>query len=146
MPVTVTYPGVYVQEIPSGVRTIVGVGTSTGMFIGRTRMGELNVPVLCLSFEDYVRNFGIENADSDMSRAVRLFFTNGGTQCYVTRIALNATPASVTLHNEAQAETLDVVARSAGTFGDDIRIAVTYDGALPESSFNLEVFRWQRAS
>jgi phage tail sheath protein FI len=30
----VTYPGVYIQEIPSGVRTITGVATSITAFIG----------------------------------------------------------------------------------------------------------------
>ena len=35
MAVTPTYPGVYVQEVPSGVRAIAGVSTSIGMFIGR---------------------------------------------------------------------------------------------------------------
>jgi len=28
MPVAVSYPGVYIEEIPSGVRTITGVATS----------------------------------------------------------------------------------------------------------------------
>ena len=28
MPVTPTYPGVYIEELPSGVRTITGVATS----------------------------------------------------------------------------------------------------------------------
>ena len=33
MPVTPTYPGVYIQEIPSGVHTIAGVATSIAAFI-----------------------------------------------------------------------------------------------------------------
>ena len=28
MPATLTYPGVYIEELPSSVRTITGVGTS----------------------------------------------------------------------------------------------------------------------
>ena len=39
MPVTPTYPGVYIEEIPSGVRTITGVATSITAFIGRARRG-----------------------------------------------------------------------------------------------------------
>lgn len=35
MPVQPTFPGVYIEEIPSGVRTIVGVATSIGAFINR---------------------------------------------------------------------------------------------------------------
>jgi phage tail sheath protein FI len=37
MPVTPTYPGVYVQEVPSGVRTIAGVATSIAVFVGQAR-------------------------------------------------------------------------------------------------------------
>ena len=47
--VTVTYPGVYTSDLPSGVRTIVGVGTSIAMFLGRSRRGPLNKPIRCLS-------------------------------------------------------------------------------------------------
>ena len=34
MPVALTFPGVYIEEIPSGVRTITGVATSITLFIG----------------------------------------------------------------------------------------------------------------
>jgi len=34
MPITPTFPGVYIEELPSGVRTITGVATSIGAFIG----------------------------------------------------------------------------------------------------------------
>ncbi len=39
MPVVPTYPGVYVEELPSNVRTIVGVATSITAFIGRALRG-----------------------------------------------------------------------------------------------------------
>ncbi len=39
MPATLTYPGVYIEEIPSGVRTITGVATSITAFIGRAVRG-----------------------------------------------------------------------------------------------------------
>jgi phage tail sheath protein FI len=145
--VQVTYPGVYVQEIPSGVRTIVGVGTSIAMFMGRTKSGQLNVPTQCLSYEDFVRNFTEIDAGGDMMRAVKLFFTNGGTQCYVMRIAKNASPSSVTMRNDTNtASVLKVEAKSAGLFGDDIRMAVDYNTPQPEGTFNLQVFRWTKAS
>lgn len=147
MPVAVSYPGVYVQEIPSGVRTITGVGTSIAMFIGRARSGQMNIPVLCLSFEDFVRAFSDADAGGDLHRAVRLFFTNGGTQAYVMRVAQGATASAVTLRNAANsADVLRVTAKSAGLFGDDIRLAVSYATPLPEATFNLEVFRWTKTS
>jgi len=152
MAVAVTYPGVYVQEIPSGVRTIVGVGTSIGMFIGRARKGELYKPVQCLSFEDFERAFTSQFAGSELARAVRLFFQNGGTQCYVSRIAdeqkagSTLAAAQVRLLNEAKLPSLEVIARSPGTFGNDIRVAVNYNTVDPEATFNMEVFRWSKTS
>ena len=34
MALPLTYPGVYIEEVPSGVRTITGVATSIALFIG----------------------------------------------------------------------------------------------------------------
>ncbi|MBW2737984.1 MAG: phage tail sheath subtilisin-like domain-containing protein, partial [Deltaproteobacteria bacterium] len=145
MPVTpqVSYPGVYIQEVPSGVRTIVGVSTSIAVFIGRAKQGQMNEPMLCLNYSDFERGFSSEYAGSDMARAVRLFFQNGGTQCYAMRIADGATQSQVTLRNEGNtADVLTVTAKSAGLVGDEIRLAVTYNGQHPESTFNMEIFRW----
>jgi phage tail sheath protein FI len=147
MPVAPTYPGVYVQEIPSGVRTIVGVDTSIGMFLGRARTGELFKPVQCLSLNDFERAFTLQYARSDLARAVRLFFQNGGSRCHVMRIAdSTAAPARVTLRTETGAGTLEVVAKSAGSLGNDIRVRVDYNTLQPEATFNLEVFRWTKTS
>ena len=58
MPVAPTYPGVYIEEIPSGVRTITGVATSITAFIGRTLRGPVNDPVRVQSFAEFERRFG----------------------------------------------------------------------------------------
>lgn len=142
MPVQTTYPGVYVQEVPSGVRTITGVSTSVALFIGRAKQGPLNEPILCLSFSDFERTFSSEYAGSELIRSVRLFFLNGGTQCYVMRIASGAVPARVQLKNEAKEAVLDVSAKSPGLIGNSIRIGISYNTQHPESTFNMEVFRW----
>jgi uncharacterized protein len=44
MPPTLTYPGVYIQEVPSGVRPIAGVSTGTALFIGASGRGRLDDP------------------------------------------------------------------------------------------------------
>lgn len=147
MPITPTYPGVYVEEVPSGVRTITGVSTSIATFIGRAKMGPMFEPVLCLNLPEFERTFSSEYAGSDLARAVRLFFMNGGTQCYVMRIADGATCSEVTLEAEnGSTPVLRVIAKSAGLVGNTIRLAVTYNGLHPESTFNLEVFRWTKNS
>ncbi len=141
MPVSTTYPGVYVQEIPSGVRTIAGVSTSVGLFIGRARQGPLNKPTLCLNFSDYQRNFSADASLGDMARQVKLFFQNGGTQCYALRIANGAQAATATLRTAGGFDTLTLTAKQAGAIGDTIRTRVEYRGQQPEATFNLSVFR-----
>lgn len=143
MAVSPTYPGVYVQEVPSGVRTIVGVGTSTALFVGRTLTGPMFKAVRINTYSDFVSTFGDDaGAVSSMARYVRLFFLNGGTDCYVVRIANGSAKSVVTLENEAGAAVLTLRAKNAGELGDLIRAAVTYNTAAPDSTFNLEVFRW----
>jgi uncharacterized protein len=147
MPVTPTYPGVYIEEIPSGVRTISGVATSIGMFIGRTASGEMDTPTRCLSYAEFLRNFTDDATQSDLPRQVKLFFDNGGGQCFVVRIAKNAAAAAITLRSEiggTGADVLVLTARSAGKLGNDVRAAVNYNTPTPEASFNLELFRWAR--
>ena len=45
MPATLTYPGVYIEEIPSGVHTITGVATSIAAFLGGALRGPTDDPV-----------------------------------------------------------------------------------------------------
>ena len=56
MPAALTYPGVYIQEVPSGVRTITGVATSITAFVGRAAAGATNEPTMLTSFADYERS------------------------------------------------------------------------------------------
>lgn len=137
-----TYPGVYVEEVPSGVRTIAGVSTSIAVFLGRASNGPLNDPSLILSIADYERIFGKPHAKSQLAQNVRLFFENGGTQCYVVRIADGAGFSEVILKSEAATNVLKARAKSAGLLGDRIRMVVTYNGLDPESICNLEIFQW----
>lgn len=142
MPVTPTYPGVYIQEVPSGVRTITGVATSIAMFVGRTERGILNKPALLFSFSDYERKFGSGTKQSEMAHQLRQFFLNGGRQAYVMRVAAGAKEASVDLHSEAGTKVLEVTAKEAGKEGDRLRIEVDYDTPAPDKTFNLRVFRF----
>jgi len=145
---TEPYPGVHVREIPSGVRTIMGVSTSTACFIGRTKKGQLNKPTLITSFEDFDRKFSSKTVASDLARSVKLFFANGGNRAYIVRIADSSTvqAATSTLHNEGNAPSLAIEAKSPGIIGDTFRVAVDYNTALPETTFNMTVFRWDTNS
>lgn len=86
MPVTPTYPGVYITEVPSGVRTITGVATSITAFIGRALRGPVNEPKTINSPGDYERIFGGMWVHSPMSFAIGDFYQNGGSQAIVVRL------------------------------------------------------------
>src|SRR5689334_3832512 len=86
MPVAPTYPGVYIEEIPSGVRTITGVATSITAFVGRTLRGPTDDAITINSFGDFERIFGGLWADSALGYAVRDFYLNGGSQAIIVRL------------------------------------------------------------
>ncbi len=141
MPVQVSYPGVYIQEVPSGVRTITGVSTSIALVIGMTQRGPMDAAVNLLSFADYERSFGSDTTVSETTDQVRQFFLNGGRQAYVIRIAANEQAAVADLRNEAGAIVLRITAAEAGRIGESIRVEVNYATAQPEATFNLVVSR-----
>src|SRR5262249_2224652 len=86
MPVTPTYPGVYIEEVPSGVHPITDVATSIAAFIDFFPMGPLDTAVQVLSQEDFDRSFGGLNRDSEASYAIQQFFLNGGTEAFVVPV------------------------------------------------------------
>ncbi|SFA78353.1 hypothetical protein SAMN05421688_0852 [Poseidonocella pacifica] len=137
--VQVSYPGVYIQEVPSGVRTITGVSTSVGAFLGRASKGPIDQAVRLFSIADFNRAFGVPHPASDLAESVKLFFNNGGTDCYVIRIARNAAPAEVTLENLEGNNVLTAQAKASGTFGNTIRLTVDFRTANPDETFNLMV-------
>ncbi len=140
MPQQLSYPGVYIQEIPSGVRTIAGVSTSVALILGRAIQGPLNKPIQCLSFSDYERNFSRDSSLGEMTQQTKLFFSNGGSQCYVMRLASNAFASTVTLQTAIGTNSLTLTAKQAGTLGDTIRAEVEYKGQQAEATFNLTLY------
>jgi phage tail sheath protein FI len=141
MPSAYTYPGVYVEEIPSGVRTITGVSTSDTAFIDFFRRGPLNEATRITSFGDFERVFGGLDQRSEASYAIQQFYLNGGSVAWVVRIAAdNADSASVPLNGGSTgALTLTVEAASPGAWGERLRVAVDHRTRDPISYFNLVV-------
>ena len=142
MPVTPTYPGVYIEEVPSGVRTITGVATSITAFVGYTQRGPTNKGDQIFSFGDYERKFGGLHKDSPVSYAVQQFFLNGGSEAWIVRVAEGAAKASVSLKNGIAGPdpaVLTVTAKSEGVWGNLLRVEVDYDTGNPDSLFNLTV-------
>ncbi|GAA5193557.1 hypothetical protein GCM10023322_55840 [Rugosimonospora acidiphila] len=109
-------PGVYVEEVPSAIQPIAGVGTSTAGFVGAVA-DDVTMPlipgrsgvkadgttpepadfyaraadgtaVLVTSWDAFGRNFGQLGAGNSMlGNAVYGFFNNGGSRCWVTSVA-----------------------------------------------------------
>jgi phage tail sheath protein FI len=90
VPVTATYPGVYIEEIPSGVHPITGVATSIAAFVDFFARGPMNEATEIFSFGDFQRVFGGLDDRSEASYAIQQFFLNGGTQAVVVRVASSA--------------------------------------------------------
>jgi len=134
MPVTLTYPGVYIEEIPSGVRTITGVATSIGLFVGWASRGATDHAVRLSSFSDYVREYGDVDPRSYLGYSVRQFFDNGGNDAYVVRIAAgDADTASVTINAE-----LTISASSSGAWANTYKVRTT-QRSDDATRFRLEV-------
>jgi phage tail sheath protein FI len=132
MPITPTYPGVYIEEIPSGVRTITGVATSITAFVGWAAKGPTDRAQSIQSFADYERIFGGLDSRSDLSYAVYHFFANGGQQGYVVRLDSGSQAASATSAG------LEVTATGPGIWANDYKIRVKRR-ADDATRFRLEV-------
>lgn len=125
MPSALTYPGVYIEEIPSGVRTISGVATSIAAFVGRTLCGPVDEPVVITNYGDFERQFGGLWVASPMTYAVRDFFANGGAQAVIVRgYKAPVAPASSGKARIDFSSTLSLEAASPGAWGNDLRVRI----------------------
>ena len=137
MPTSPTYPGVYIEEIPSGVRTIVGVATSITAFIGRAQRGPVNEPTIVNGFADFERMFGGLWNESRLGFAVRDFFLNGGGQAVIVRLFQPIFTSSED-QQKARAAAQEVAIAAANVVGDtpldDARAKVVNDAAKAKAA------------
>lgn len=143
MPSALTYPGVYVEEIPSGVRTITGVATSITAFVGRALRGPTDKAVTLNSFGDFETIFGGLWIGSALGFAVRDFFLNGGGQAVVVRL-YNLDPGEG--EDDRPRTTYDfavgnvkLIASSPGQWGVGLRAKVDKVGITDEIAAALGV-------
>jgi hypothetical protein len=151
-------PGVYVEEVPSPVKAIAGVGTSVAGFVGivgntvnlparnpsatpPVKIVKFNVPtpekkvVQITNWTEFVNAFGdllgkedgeeaeegatVDAAHRNLAQAVFGFFSNGGSRCFVVRVASAA-------DLDAALDLLDAIDEIAlvcapGQTGNDVR-------------------------
>lgn len=143
MATTYTYPGVYIQELPSSTHPIAGVPTSIAAFVGYTATGIDNRAQMINTFGDFVRLYGGVASNSELSYAVQQFYQNGGGSAYVVRTpgtSVGAKAATVTFG------AFTFSSLSSGTAANgDLLIDIDYIGLTPGGSsgdpttFNLTV-------
>ena len=142
MPVAPTYPGVYVEELPSGVHTITGVSTAVTAFLGYFSQGPMNQATQLFSVADLERNFGSLIVNSEAGYGINQFFANGGAEAWVVRVAAGS-PAPAATQIESMSHTpapiLLATAISPGNWGNSVRLAIDYNTTAPTASFNLTV-------
>src|ERR1700730_13944246 len=145
MPITTSYPGVYVEELPSSVHAVVGGATSIPPSVGRPPRGLVNEPIRLQGFGEYERSFGGLDAGSTMSFAVQQYFLNGGSDAVIVRVThTDAAKATLLLPTPGGA-TLALEAASPGAWGTSLRVRVDHltrpldPGEAADSLFNLTV-------
>ena len=139
MPTQVSYPGVYIEEVPSGVRTITGVATSITAFLGRAPRGPVDDPIPINSFGNFERIFGGLSSEHMMSYAVRDFFLNGGSRALVVRL-FNGGEDDVSGISIVNAGGLEIEAASPGAWGNNLQASIDTANITDEVAelFNLD--------
>ena len=135
------HPGVYIEEVPSGVRPIEGVSTSTAAFIGKAEKGPLDRALMVTSFIEYQATYGTFLNDSFLAHAALQFFNNGGKRLYIVRVANGAVSANVGIADRkgAPAKTLTIFANSPGAWGNELDIDIANGAQDAGNEFRITV-------
>src|SRR5262245_58442978 len=132
MPSTLTAPGIYIEELPSGVHPISGVSTSDTAFVDWFPRGPVGKPTRITSFAEFGRVFGGLDARSAASYAVFQYFQHGGSVAWVVRLTDAgdvAAKGAIVDGAGTPKNSLLVNAASPGAWGGRLQVAVTASGS-----------------
>jgi hypothetical protein len=145
MPIQPTYPGVYIQELPSNSHTVTGVSTSVTAFVGRALRGPTDAAITVNSFADVQRTFGGLWENSMLGYTMRDFFNNGGSQAITVRVfnPNSDTDNGIALSPAATATApaslgLSLFAKQAGAAGNNISCSIE-NSSVSSGTFDLIV-------
>ena len=147
MPATLTYPGIYVEEVPSGVHPIAGVSTADTAFVDFFARGPINDAQRITSSADFERVFGGLDDLSEASYAIQQYYLNGGQIAWVVRVA-SGDPGTATLDlgaalGSAPGQAMTLSAANPGSWGNNLQAAAVgvraSDGSIATDRFNLVV-------
>lgn len=142
------HPGVYVEEVPAGVKPIEGVSTSTAAFVGEAQRGIPALAQFVTGFNEFERAFGgFAPGDAGLlAHAVSGFFEAGGRRAYIVRVLpadavrgqTEAIPSRIT-GGASVPPALQFVAKGAGVWANNLRIAIGESTNFPADAFKVEV-------
>ena len=152
MPITPTYPGVYVEEIASGVRTIVGVSTSVAAFVDHFQRGLMHRAIQVLNMGDFEREFGGLDLGSEAAYALQQFFLNGGGEAWVVRTASGGPQAAaveiqvgiggataLTVQAGRYDPAAEPLTTNPGEWGNSLRVRIDYPAPVSNNRFDMTV-------
>ncbi len=109
-----------------------GVGTSTAGFIGLAEKGPvMGVPQLVTNFADFKRTYGGYLSENEygsyrfLAYAVEHFFINGGSRCFVTRVAPSDSKQSTGCVPNEETPVVRFIAKNPGLWGDRVMVSAT---------------------
>ena len=138
----VSYPGVYVEEVASGIRPIESASTSTAAFVGLAEMGPDNDALRVTSWTEFQKYYGSFMSGGYLAHSVFQFFNNGGRQCYIVRITRSdAAAASVTVQNRAAAPVNGLIfsAKNKGAWGNYLYLQIEDGSSDSGNTFKISI-------
>ncbi|WP_428338565.1 phage tail sheath family protein [Mycobacterium sp.] len=118
MPVTPTYPGIYIQEILSTSHSVTAAPTSVTVFIGyphpfKAKEEHYGQAVEIFSPQEYDREFGgsvsVGWLSDDLAQAVYQFFLNGGADAIIVAVRPGLYPLATGVRQELNPPVLSVM-------------------------------------
>lgn len=146
---TLSYPGVYMEEVSSGVRPITAASTSTAAFVGLAERGPDNEAKRITNWTEYQKYYGTFINGSYLAESVYQFFNNGGQQCYIVRITReDGTTADVTIENRAEPpipEGVKFSAKNKGDWGNYLYLQIEDGTNDPGNTFKISIRKQEKA-
>jgi phage tail sheath protein FI len=131
MPQVINTPGIYIEE-QIQVQPISPAEAALTAFVGSTRKGPVGKPTLISDYSSFEHIFGGLAAEHMLAYAVQDYFTNGGRQVLILRLAgSGASRAQINLPTAVNPQnTLKLEAASEGVWGNDLSVQVMlWDGS-----------------
>lgn len=146
---TLSYPGVYMEEVSSGVRPIAAAGTAAAAFVGLAEKGPDDEAKRITNWTEYQKYYGTFINGSCLAESVFQFFNNGGNQCYILRVTrTDAATADVTVENRAETPVPGGVmfsAKNKGEWGNYLYLQIQDGTDDPGNTFKLSIRKQETA-